>query len=169
MRKGLRVPAAVFGAVAASGLLAASAVRAARIDALSPTGVVTDAPFPGARADGAFERPEVPGERRLVLAEERNPFHPERRRGGAFSLGGEDEIRVPQPPPRAVASLSGTALVGGARDFILCQSEPDPWRIVRLGEPCGALVLVAVERGRATFRDPEGDDVVLEMPKVGSN
>lgn len=163
-----RIRLAAGAMIVAAVVLAVTVTRAVRLDATAPIAAAASVREIGPPIPMG---PRVPVEAALRAAAERNAFHPERRRGGAYRLPGRGtpEPALPEPPPWAAGpvGLVGTAVSRDGRDFVVCQAGREPPRIVRLGGSCGELVLESVEQGRATFRDPAGERVVLEVPKAG--
>lgn len=164
------VRVAVAATVFAAAVLAVALARALHVDTTvplvgSPAVPELGPPFPAGAA--------IPGDAVLTLAADRNPFHPERRRGGIYRLPGSQV--APAAPEEALSAalgpvtLVGTAVGEGGRGFVVCRVGRESPRIVRLDGSCGDLVLETVEQGRASFRDAAGERVLLEVPKAGTD
>ena len=156
--------AAWLAFAAAAACATTAAWRALRLDA-PPT---IASPAASGTAVG-FPQPESRPLSRVLLALDRDPFHPERRRPGRrFRLPGDAA-----PPPAAsvrgapTVRLVGTVVLGGSASFAICQAAGGVPRRVRIGEQVGELTLVLVEPSRAVFRTAAGNEVVLHVPKAG--
>lgn len=170
MMRHWRTRVAGLAVAIAAALAGVAGVRAARLEAVPPP----DAARETGQLSGPDAHHRAATDPALIEATaNRNPFDPERRRGGAFRLPQDREQPVAVGPrDRAGNSgpvrLVGTAVTGDGKDFVVCAVGREPPRIVRLGGRCGDLMLESVERGSAELTDPAGERVVLEVPKAGS-
>jgi hypothetical protein len=151
---------------------------AASAGALSITATVTGlarfallgAPHDGLEPAGATRSAQGRTDERassdLVLAND--PFDPERATVVAAADEPREAPRDTAPATPAVAvRLLGTVVRGGD-SFALCQIQPEPPRIVRVGERLGDLVLLAIDQGRAVFRSRTGTRVELSLTTPGA-
>lgn len=95
-----------------------------------------------------------------------NPFSPDRTPGPAYRV-----VKAGTALPlvtAAVVRLVGTVVRDGALSFVLCQEGPLPARVVYPGQRIGALTLLSVQAGSATFTDTGGARVVLRVAKGGT-
>lgn len=160
---------AISALIIAVLLATSAAVRAVLVEPVQPV--------PAPSSDPVIDDPAV--HRRAVTEPDligqiaaNNPFHPERRRGGTYQLPGRTDdprtVAIAAAPTNGDVRLLGTAVGGTGADFVVCAVGREAPRIVRVGARCGQLLLQTVARGSATFTDPAGERVDLEVPKAGS-
>ena len=95
-----------------------------------------------------------------------NPFSPDRTPGPAYRV-----VKAGTALPLVTAAevrLVGTVVRDGAPSFVLCQEGPLSARVVYPGQRIGALTLLSVQAGSATFTDTGGARVVLRVAKGGT-
>lgn len=159
---------AVFAAACLAGVTGMRAIR------VEPPPTAAPEAAPPALTDSDTQRRMATDPGAVAVATARNPFHPERRRGGVFRMPGEDQggavpDELESPGMQGSVRLVGTAVSGDGDDFVMCAVGGEPPRIVRPGGRCGEMVLEEVSQGRAEFTNPTGERVVLEVPRVGSS
>lgn len=124
--------------------------------AVDPEPFVPTLPAPDAAADREALA-------RILASAEWDPFHPERRRPATDQAA--DVLVEPGPGEEATdleIVLLGT-VVGRGQGFVVCRAATISSRIVRVGDRCGGLSLVAVHPRRAEFADDTGRRVVIEL------
>lgn len=160
---------AVSAVVLATSAAGITAVRSARISPVRAADAV--APIPPVTHPSVHRRAATePRVIRWVAAH--NPFHPDRRMGGAFQLPtgetGPLGTAAGATSTNQDVRLLGTVVVGGdGPDFVVCAVDREPALIVRVGAMCGQLRVESVARRTATFIGPAGEQINLELPKVG--
>jgi hypothetical protein len=91
---------------------------------------------------------------------EADPF-----RAGAL----ETSTRKGEPDPNAIPSapceLAGTVVGLDGQSFAMCASGGIS-RTLRIGESIGGWTLLAIEQGRARFRDARGERIELSVTKA---
>lgn len=134
---------------------AIGAIRVPEVGAAAPPPAIADSALkfgmPGAGPDiaGAVAQDLFTDDRRAPLRRYRLP-------------GEADEVPA-QPAPRP--TVLGTAIAADGAHFATCQVPGGPPTIVRVGSRVGAFTVVAIERGRVTFRDAAGERFTVDNSK----
>jgi type II secretory pathway component PulM len=143
------------------------AVRATLIGYAAPASMAS---WPG---PGAPRHPWSPDSLATRVAA-RNPFAasrrapPERYRlaipADALAASPVEEA---MPPSRPV--VHGTAVGGDGQGFAMCAIDGQPVTVVRVGDRLAGYTVVAIARGRVTFRDARGQrlDITTSAPSDG--
>ncbi len=145
---------AVVAAVVFLGIAVAGAVHVEQVEASVP---------PVAIADSAL-RFRIPGEGADVAAAVAGDLFTDDRQAPLrrYLMPGDSEIDV-QPAPRPM--VLGTALGGEGGNFAICQILGTPSRIVRVGDKIGEYSVLGIERGKVTFRGPDGERFTIDASK----
>jgi len=92
-----------------------------------------------------------------LFADDRQP--PAKR----YRLPGEASEVPRQPAPRPL--VLGTAISGDGGSFAICQLVGGESTVVRAGARIGEFLVVAIERGRVTFRTADGERFSIDASK----
>ena len=152
----LKVAALLCGVALA--VLVVAVVGAVRVEA------VAAAPTPVMIPDSALRFMAVEGGVDLAGAVALDLFADDRQAPlKRYKLPGEadDMPRVPAPPPVVL----GTALADDGGSFAICQLSGGASTVVRLGARIGEYLVVAIERGRVTFRNADGERLSVDATK----
>jgi hypothetical protein len=109
---------------------------------------------------------------RLMIALEKDPFHPERRRPARRFQLPQDQAtlaarRLEEQTTAVSLRLIGTAVRGDGGGFAMCAWQGGSARIVRIGDHVGTWTLTKVTPGAAEFATP-GGSVVVHVAKAGT-
>ena len=165
-----RAPLAAAAALAASAAVAALALwGAVRLDPLP--GAAPPSPAPVLTVEwtaGAVATADSGASGGDAL--DNDPFDPDRQLPEAYAAAEPEPEAAAGPPPvpAAAVRLLGTVVLPRGRSFAVYQLPSQMPRTLRVGECIGTLTLVAVEPGRAIFRDADGARVELQLPKAGA-
>jgi hypothetical protein len=167
-----RGPLAAAVALAASVALSAAALwSAVRLDPLPTAAPLAPPPLLTADTAGGARHRVAAGDSGATGGDalDNDPFDPDRQLPEAYAAADPaPEIAGPPPVPVAVVRLLGTVVLPGGRSFAVYQLPSQAPQTLRVGERIGTLTLVAVEPGRAIFRDADGRRVELHLPKAGA-
>jgi hypothetical protein len=146
---------AVAALVAALGLVAWTAARAFRVDA------VTTAPPPRFATEEALARAPVAELPDIEVVVGQNLFSPERTAPARpYRLTGYAEPAEPaEAPPRPI--VLGTAVADGNRSFAVSRLADGPSVIVRVGDRLGIYTVKSIERNVVVFVTPSGEQVAI--------
>lgn len=156
----LREPAVRYalGGVAISLVLlvlaVVGAVRVEPVQASVPPAVIADSAL----------RFRIPGAGPDVAAAVANDLFTDDRQAPPrrYLMPGESEVAA-QPAPRPV--VLGTAMGGAEGNFAICQVAGAPSRVVRVGAKVGEYTVLVIERGKVTFRGPDGERFTIDASK----
>jgi hypothetical protein len=145
---------ALVVAVVLLGVAAVGAIRVEQVEASVP---------PPTIADSAL-RFRIPGEGADVAAAVAKDLFTDDRQAPPrrYLMPGASEVEA-QPAPRP--AVLGTALGGADGDFAICQVAGGPSRVVRVGGKVGEFTVVGIERGKVTFRGPDGERFTIDASK----
>lgn len=149
--------AAVAALVIAVLVLTASTVGAVRLDA------VPAASASPAIADSALRFSVAGGGPDIAAAVAQDLFTDDRHAPARRYLMPGEPDNARQPAPRPV--VLGTALSGGGADFAVCQVAGGQSQVVRVGGKIGEFTVVAIERGRVSFRGADGGRFTIDASK----
>lgn len=147
--------AAVGVAIVVLIVAAVGAVRVPDVAAAPPPPAIADSAlrfaFPGAGPD-------------IAAAVAKDLFTDDRRAPiRRYRVPGEADDVPAQAAPRP--TVLGTAIAADGAHFATCQLPGGAPTIVRVGSRIGAFTVVAIERGRVTFRDASGERFTLDNSK----
>lgn len=105
----------------------------------------------------------------IGVAVSRNVFSPSRRAPAvAYRLSAVDPVADMAMEgalrERVDPVVLGTALGVNGTSFAMCSYEDAPAVVVRVGDQLGPYTVVAIARGRVTFRDVDGTRLEVESP-----
>lgn len=105
----------------------------------------------------------------LGVAVSRNVFSPSRRAPAvAYRLSAANPVAdmamEEARRERIDPVVLGTAMGANGSSFAMCSYEDAPAVVVRVGDPLGPYTVVAIARGRVTFRDVDGTRLEVESP-----
>jgi len=130
-----------------------------------------DVPLPAASAPvrdmAARDSVPVPD---IGVAVSRNVFSSARRAPSVayrLSTGNLDDNasnRLMEESDRVDPVVLGTALGVNGASFAMCSYDDAPAVVVRVGDTIGPYTVLAIARGRVTFRDVDGTRVEVESP-----
>lgn len=153
----------VFRVAAATLVVAVVVLVLTTVDAvrLQP---VQAAPMPPAIADSALRIVPPAASADLASAVAHDVFADDRQAPKRrYRLPGETDDTRRQPTPRPI--VLGTALSDAAGTFAVCQLVGAEPKIVRVGAKLGEFTVVAIERGRVTFRTADGERIAIDESK----
>lgn len=141
-------------AVALLGFALGGAIRVGKVEASVPPAPVADSVLrfriPGAGADVAAA---VASD--LFTDDRQAPLR-------RYLMPGEPDVPEASAPRPVVL---GTALGGAEGDFAMCQVAGGPVRVVRVGGQIGEFTVVAIARGKVTFRGTDGERFTIDASK----
>lgn len=145
---------ALVVAVAMLGIALGGAIRVEKVEASVPPPSVADSALrfriPGAGADVAAA---VASD--LFTDDRQAPLR-------RYLMPGEPDVPdAPAPRP----AVLGTALGGAEGDFAMCQVAGGPVRVMRVGGQIGEFTVVAIARGKVTFRGGDGERFTIDANK----
>lgn len=154
--RGLRAAMAVLGtAVIVLMVAIVGAVRVGSVEAAAQHAVVPDSALQFAPAGQATD---IPG------AVARDLFTDDRQApAGRYRLPGESDVAVRAAAPRPV--VLGTAITADGTSFAMCQTADATVVKARVGGKVGEYAVVSIERGRVTFRAPDGERFTVDASK----
>jgi hypothetical protein len=106
----------------------------------------------------------------IGVAVARNVFSPARRapsvayRLSAGNLDNNASNLMVEVSDRVDPVVLGTALGANGASFAMCSYNDAPAVVVRVGDTIGPYTVLAIARGRVTFRDVDGTRVEVESP-----
>lgn len=152
----MRVAAAALGIAAV--VLVAAIVGAWRVDAVSAAPALASVPDSALRFALAGAGTDV------AAAVSRDLFADDRRAPARrYRMPGDAEFEVAAVVVRPV--VLGTAIAVDGAHFASVRLGNDNATIARVGMKVGEYTVVAIERGRVTFRNAVGERVVIEASK----
>ena len=152
----MRLAVALLGA-SAFALVAAvvSAVRVGSVEAAAP---------PSAVADSALRFAEAGQPVDIGAAVARDLFTDDRQAPARrYRLPGEADVVAPPVASRPL--VLGTAIGPAGTSFAMCQTGPADVVKARVGGRVGEYAVVAIERGRVTFRGADGELFTVDASK----
>lgn len=156
--------------LALSGVLLVFAWAIVGAVRLAPTAVpATDDGAETGRATAAAARPDSAPVPDIGVAVSRNVFSPSRRAPAtAYRLSvtdpSADVAMASTVRERIDPVVLGTAMGANGTSFAMCSYEDAPAVVVRVGDLLGPYTVVAIVRGRVTFRDVDGSRLEVESP-----
>jgi hypothetical protein len=147
--------AALVVALAVFGTIVVEAIRVGPVEA-APAG----APISEAALRFADAGPTV----NIAAANARDPFADDRQAPAKrYRMPGEASTAPAPAAPRPV--VLGTAIAPGGTSFAMCQVGPTDVVKVRVGGRVGEYTVVAIARGKVTFRAGDGEQFTVEASK----
>ena len=80
-----------------------------------------------------------------------------------YLMPGESDVVAQQPAARPV--VLGTAIASDGAHFAVSQIAGSQSKITRVGERVGEFTVLAIERGKVTFRGSDGERFTIEASK----
>ena len=131
------------------------AVRVGTVEASAPPPTVADSALRFAQAGASTD---------IAAAVARDLFTDDRQAPPRrYRLPGEGDGAVRQAAPRPL--VLGTVIGPGASSFAMCQTGPTDVLKVRVGGRVSEYTVVAIERGRVTFRGADGERFTVDAIK----
>jgi hypothetical protein len=144
--------------VVALAVLATVVVEAIRV------GPVEAAPAGTATPDAALQFADAGPAVDVAAANARDPFAGDRRAPARrYRMAGDVDAVATQVAPRPV--VLGTAVAPGGASFAMCQVGPTDVVKVRVGGRVGEYTVIAIARGKVTFRAGGGEQFTVEASK----
>lgn len=144
--------------VVALAVLATAIVEAVRV------GTVEAAPAGTAIPEAALRFADAGPAVDVAAANARDPFADDRRAPTRrYRMPGDVDAVATQAAPRPV--VLGTAVAPGGTSFAMCQVGPTDVVKVRVGGRVGEYTVVAIARGKVTFRASGGEQFTVEASK----